>query len=419
MRKIHVENLWKRYGLPIRPVMRQAARRITGRPPLALEENGPWALKDVSFSVEAGETLGIVGRNGSGKSTLLKVLAGVSPVTRGNVLLEGRVFPMIELNSGMNTELSGRENIYLLGSIMGVPAQRMKALYPQIVDFSELGAWLDEPVWKYSSGMRARLGFGVAMNVDASVLLIDEVLAVGDMAFKRKCFGRIESLSKNGTAIVFVSHNIRQIERICDRALYLDQGEIRAIGRPTEVTYRYSSDLLSDEFTQKLAFAESAQWEDSGELHITDIDILDEHGQPRDEFQLHDHLRIRVHYDALEPIAAPYVGFSLYTSDMIRVIDLTNAALPDRAHWVLAGKGSLIIDVPRIPFLPDVYTIGLTIKAENGRYAYRGYHLKTFRLVNSPEALTSHGLIHLDHTWQLTTDADTSRILDDSVAATG
>ncbi|MGF1505950.1 MAG: ABC transporter ATP-binding protein, partial [Anaerolineae bacterium] len=208
---IEVNNVWKRYGLPIPEGLRKPLNRLYGK--IAMPDQ--WALQDVSFKVERGDALGIIGRNGAGKSTMLKVLAGVTPATRGTVRMHGTIFPMIELNAGINPELTGRENIYLLGTIMGFTTQEISDRYDVIADFTELEEWLEKPVWLYSSGMKARLGFGVAMNIDAQILLIDEVLAVGDQPFKKKCYNRLEALTNEGAAVVFVSHNNRQLERLC------------------------------------------------------------------------------------------------------------------------------------------------------------------------------------------------------------
>ena len=227
---IRVEDVWKRYGLPLRPFLRRQFDQFAGRARNGFAAYGPWALTDISFQVEQGESLGIVGKNGAGKSTLLKMLAGVSPVTHGRVEINGRLFPMIELAAGMHRDLTGRENIKLLGAIMGFTAAQMDAKMPDIEAFAELGEWLDKPVYQYSSGMQARLGFSVAVNVDADILLIDEVLSVGDVNFQKKCLTRMDELSNSGVTLIFVTHNPYNIERICDRAIYLREGKVSAAG---------------------------------------------------------------------------------------------------------------------------------------------------------------------------------------------
>jgi len=224
---IQVDAVWKRYGLPLRPWLRRRYDRLRRREggPAAY---GPWALRDISFAVRSGEALGVVGKNGAGKSTLLKLIAGVSPATAGQLRVRGRLFPMIELAAGMHNDLTGRENIKLLGAIMGFSPRQMEAKIPEVEAFAELDGWLDKPVWQYSSGMQARLGFSVAVNVDADILLIDEVLSVGDVNFQKKCLNRMDELANSGVTILFVTHNPYSIERLCQRAIYLQDGRIAA-----------------------------------------------------------------------------------------------------------------------------------------------------------------------------------------------
>ena len=244
---IRVDNVWKRYGLPLRPFLQQQLDKVRGQYNEDLTAYGPWALQDVSFEVKQGESLGIVGKNGAGKSTLLKLLAGVSPPSRGSVEMHGRLFPMIELAAGMHRDLTGRENIKLLGAIMGFSDKDMMAKMPEIEDFSELGEWLDRPIWQYSSGMQARLGFSVAVNVDAEILLIDEVLSVGDVNFQKKCLSRMDDLVGGGVTVLFVSHNPYAVERLCNLAIYLPGGRLVAEGEPADILPAYFPESVVQE----------------------------------------------------------------------------------------------------------------------------------------------------------------------------
>ena len=236
---IEVSDVWKRYGLPVRPYLERRFDRLRGQPKNDRTAYGTWALREVSFEVRKGESLGIVGKNGAGKSTLLKLIAGVSPATFGRLQVNGRLFPMIELSAGIHRDLTGRENVKLLGAIMGFTPRQMEEKIPAVEAFADLGEWLDKPVWQYSSGMQARLGFSVAVNVDAEILLIDEVLAVGDVNFQKKCLNRMDELSNSGVTIIFVTHNPYSIERICERAIYLHDGRIAAQGSPSDILSAY------------------------------------------------------------------------------------------------------------------------------------------------------------------------------------
>ncbi len=238
---IKVEGLWKRYGLPLVPAVRGLVTRLRNSKSSTLNERGPWALRDISFEVKRGETLGIIGRNGAGKSTLLKILAGVTPPTRGQIEVRGRVFPMIELNAGIHPELTGRENVRLLGAIMGLSRLEIEEKMPEIEEFTELEEWFNQPVRKYSSGMLARLGFGVAMNVEADILLVDEVLAVGDVGFQNRCLGRMKEYREAGKTILFVSHALEMVQYLCQQVMLLDKGEAIVEGKPEGVITQYEN----------------------------------------------------------------------------------------------------------------------------------------------------------------------------------
>lgn len=204
---------------------------------LAYEEF--WALQDVSFKVEPGEVFGVIGRNGAGKSTMLKVMARVLQPTRGRVVMHGKLAPLLELGGGFHSELVGRENVYLNMALLGYPRKQTDELFDSIVDFAEVGDFIDAPLRTYSTGMVARLGFAVATSVRPSILLVDEVLSVGDTRFQEKCLDRMNSFQKQGTTIVIVSHSMATVQNFCQRALWLDGGQIRAIGRVDEVIARY------------------------------------------------------------------------------------------------------------------------------------------------------------------------------------
>jgi lipopolysaccharide transport system ATP-binding protein len=198
-----------------------------------------WALRDISFNVRRGETLGIIGRNGSGKSTLLQILAGTLTPTAGELEVNGRVAALLELGSGFNPEFSGRENVYLNGRILGLSQREIEERYDQIVEFADIGEFIEQPVMTYSSGMFVRLAFAVQAHIDASIIIIDEALAVGDVFFRKKCYARLEQLRDSGAAILLVSHSMPDIEQYCERAVLLDHGECRFIGSSSEAAKRY------------------------------------------------------------------------------------------------------------------------------------------------------------------------------------
>lgn len=239
---ILLQDISVRYKLPKERIrtFKEFAIRVMQR---RIEYEEFWALKNINFHVARGEMLGIVGRNGAGKSTLLKLIAGVMKPIQGQIWVDGRLAPLIELGTGFDIELTGRENIYLNGSILGITRKMMNGKFEEIVEFSELRDFIETPLRAYSSGMVARLGFAIATAVDPQILILDEILSVGDESFQRKCLERINKFRQAGTTILFVSHNLEQIQAMCDSALWLEQGEIRGWGDTRQVVQQYVSFL--------------------------------------------------------------------------------------------------------------------------------------------------------------------------------
>jgi lipopolysaccharide transport system ATP-binding protein len=243
---IRVEGVAKQYRLgqyqaaygTLRESLVHAGRRLTGREHRTAAKD-IWALKDVSFSVEEGEVLGIIGRNGAGKSTLLKILTRITTPTEGRIEMRGRTGSLLEVGTGFHPELTGRENIYLNGSILGMKRREIEARYDAIVEFSGVERFIDTPVKRYSSGMYVRLAFSVAAHLEPEILLVDEVLAVGDAEFQRRCLGRMEELGSSGRTVVYVTHMLPTIAQLCDRAIQIDSGRVVADGPPADVIAGY------------------------------------------------------------------------------------------------------------------------------------------------------------------------------------
>lgn len=412
---ITVENLWKRYGLPWASFFRKGQhwfrrcissenRQSNVMPELA--EDGPFALKDVSFKVKQGDTLGIIGRNGAGKSTLLKIFAGVTQLTHGRVEVCGRVFPMIELNAGIHTDLTGRENVRMLGAIMGLTRSETEAKMPAVVAFSELGEWFDRPVRMYSSGMLARLGFSVAVNVDANILLIDEVLSVGDLPFQRKCYKHLEKLRHNGATTILVSHNIRQVERLCTEVIFLEQGKIVSRGDSAEICHQYMKAMTNSHFNKKgldsNQSASEALWEGTGEVRINKVETLHGAGGSSKDFVTYEPILFRIEFKANSPIKDPIVGIGIYTADMLLISAFSNEKASEGT--TLEGEGCFECKISHLPMLPGVYSIGVTIKGRDNSVIYKGLHLTEFNIQYSARVKQSHGFIHLEPHWNFAKD---------------
>ena len=268
-----------------------------------------WALRDVSLQAETGEALGLVGRNGSGKTTLLRLLSGIFRPTSGRVAVGGRVGSLLELGAGFHPDFSGRENVYLNGSIHGLPRTRIRELMDEIVAFAELERFIDLPVRTYSSGMYMRLGFSVAAHIEADVLLLDEVFAVGDEDFQRKCFAKIAEFKRRGGTIVFVSHDARAVERLCDRAVLLRQGEVAFDGTTREAIARYRRLLAEERSPDELA-AGLREW-GSGEARVVAARLLDASGEPRTQFAAGEAVTVELIVDAQAQVAPPKISLEL------------------------------------------------------------------------------------------------------------
>ena len=388
---ITVNGLWKHYGPPLSGKLRSFFGNASAQ--------NQAALKNIDFELKRGETLGVIGYNGAGKSTLLKVIAGITVPTRGTIEVIGRVFPMIDLNAGLHPEMTGRENVKLLGAVMGLSRREVHSFMPEIEQFCELGEWFDMPVRTYSSGMLVRLGFGVAINVQADILLIDEVLAVGDLPFQRKCFQQFERLRQKGVSIIFVSHNIRQVERMCDRVMLLHHGEILQIGSPDSVCLLYHRMSSTREMqTLRNRLPETATWQCSGEVMVTSVSVLDSNGRLVSELEPLAGVTIRVHYSAKVAIPHPVVGIRILTNDMMLVADFSTGDRYPTAN-ISPGEGWCEATVKSLPLLQGVYSIGITIKCADGRCVYTGENLAFFGISYALHAKNNFGLVHVSARW--------------------
>ena len=268
-----------------------------------------WALRDVSLEIEPGAAVGLVGRNGSGKSTLLRIVSGIIKPTSGRLEVGGRVASLLELGAGFHPDFTGRENVYLNGSIHGLSRARVRELMDEIVAFAELEKFIDLPVRTYSSGMYMRLGFAVAAHIQSDVLLLDEVFAVGDEQFQRKCFGKVAEFKGRGGTIVFVSHDAQAVERLCDRAVLLRQGEVAFDGETREAIAEYRRLLGADQHPDELQ-AGLREW-GSGEARIESAELLDADGETRVQFAAGERATVRLVISAQDSVVAPHVSLEV------------------------------------------------------------------------------------------------------------
>ena len=357
---ISVDNVSKRYRL-YKERSSSLKEAITRRSVARYDEF--WALKDVSLEIQPGTVYGLVGHNGSGKSTLLRMMAGIQRPEKGKVAINGRVSALLELGAGFHPELSGRENIYLNASILGLKKREIDAMYDEIVDFSGLGEFVDTPVKVYSSGMYVRLGFSVAVHVHPEILIIDEVIAVGDEEFQRRCFEHLYKLRNQGVTIVMVTHSLGLVQSMCDHAAWLDHGTVMATGKSGDVVHQYLAQVNVHETDRFEAEAEAA----SAAVHhhvgadtlrpvtIEDVEFLDQHDEKVHTTVPLAPLRIRVHFRCHEPIEKPLFSFAVENENNVLVAN--PGIQPDRKpgdHFTGDGHVDYVMD--RLSLGPGKYT---------------------------------------------------------------
>ena len=336
------------------------------------------ALRRVSFTVRPGETLGIIGANGAGKSTLLGIVAGTLRPSRGTVRTRGTVASLLELGAGFHPDLTGRENVFLYGAIMGIPRRRMAGRFEAVAAFADIGPFMEQPVKHYSSGMYVRLGFAVAVEVDPDILLVDEVLAVGDAAFQRKCLDKMRAFRKAGKTMLVISHDMRTICSVADRILLLDHGEVKGLGSPDEVVAAYQR---QDREAQLADAPPRREW-GSGEVRVVRLELLRPDGTPSTCFAAEAGLRLRLHYAAARPVPEPVFGFAI-ADRKGRVVHGSNTQLAGFAVPEVAGQGSIEVELPRLGLATGHYFLSFAVHSPDAQTNYhRVDHALAFEVEN-------------------------------------
>ena len=388
------------------------------------------AVGGVSFSVPAGSAFGIIGRNGSGKSTLLKLIAGITKPTSGEVQVEGRISALIELGAGFHPEITGRENVFINGVMLGLTKREITERFDEIVQFAELEAFIDAPVKTYSSGMYMRLGFAVAVHVDPEILIVDEVLAVGDEGFSLKCVDKFAEFKRQGKTILLVTHGLGTVQQFCDGAVWLDEGRVKGQGDPRRVVHMYLSDVAaaeekllsaedkkraeastSDETTTGAGSDESSpdgeppadmfrasegRW-GSGDATITDV-TLDGDGGPTHLFQSGDRMTVRMRVTASEPLSDFVFGISIFNAEGVCCYG-TNTDIEELKSETMTGDGEVSVVIERLDLVEGTYMIDVAIHTREGRpYDYHRL-LHTFRVKSDVKDV---GIYRPRHAWTFT-----------------
>lgn len=399
---ISVEDLWKEYRLgainhgTLKADLASWWARKTGKddpnqridavPTNDTSESADrfWALREVNFEVKRGEVLGVIGGNGAGKSTLLKILSRVTTPTRGQFKIKGRVASLLEVGTGFHPELTGRENVFLNGAILGMRKEEVAKKFDDIVQFAGVDKFIDTPVKRYSSGMYVRLAFAVAAHLESDILIVDEVLAVGDSEFQKRCLGKMDEVTRTGRTVLFVSHNLIAVQRLCGRSLWMKSGRSVACGPSAEIVPTYlaqqSSQLALVQIAPGLLYVRGDQC-DGAVAAIDEIQIQDSSGNAKSEVRTWDSVRFRVRFSSLERFAALSVELQISTVDGATII-LTSTA-PDRTYsfGVEAGSYEIHCEFAELPLAAGEYILGAAIAIPNVEYLWRQEDLCKFEVL--------------------------------------
>jgi ABC-type polysaccharide/polyol phosphate transport system ATPase subunit len=368
-----------------------AARGVGKRyPGFGHGSDGSWALRDVSFEVPKGGALAVMGENGSGKSTLLDLLMGVSQPSAGSLDVEEPRASLLELGAGFFAELTGRENTVQAGLLMGLSKRTARERASAVGEFAELGEFFDRPVRTYSAGMVMRLGFAIAASFEAPVTLVDEVLAVGDGYFQRRCIDRMRELREGGTTLVIASHDLHALRALCDRALWLRLGQVEALGDPQEVIGRYEEHMRRRAAQDDLSPGERG----TGEVSILEVLLADAEGSPCTELRSGETLRVVVDFETCQPLESPVMGVALFREDGVYCYG-PNTRFDGVLSGTYDGRYRLTAEFPELPLLGGRYEVSVAFYDKDHVYAYAWHHrLYAFRLVaDRPD----HGLVSLPH----------------------
>lgn len=361
----------------------------------ALKKEEFWALQNISFEIKKGEVIGLIGSNGAGKSTALKLLAGIIKPNQGEVEIKGRLSALIEVTAGFHPELTGRENVYLNGTIIGMSKKEIGQKFDEIVEFSGISEFIDTPVKRYSSGMYSRLGFSIASHMEPDILLVDEVLSVGDISFQAKCAQKMRELLNSGTTIILVSHNLTLVQNLCKRVIFLDKGEIRKEGSPEEVIPYYENIVYKkrEEEIKNQAAASDYKVKIKEELPviISKVDFYGEGDKPKENFRIGEQISIEVQFESKVLIDNPVFSLEIIRADDILCCS-SNTKENEYLFDKIKGKGSINIHLGNINLAPGIYIAKISILDKDMIYTYAARKKDIFRIELDADQKRSKGI---------------------------
>lgn len=402
---IKIDSLSKNYQLFDKPSDRLKQMLFRGKKKYYREFD---ALQNISFEIAKGETVGIIGRNGSGKSTLLQIIAGTLTPTNGKIKVNGRVAALLELGSGFNPEFTGRENVYLNGAILGISKSEMDNRFNDIIEFADIGDFIDQPVKTYSSGMYIRLAFSIAINVEADILIVDEALAVGDTKFQIKCIEKMKEIKENGTTILFVSHAGEQVKRFCEKGIWLENGKIKEIDTATNVVNHYEDSLHMDILNQQIQAVKSENHHteiNKEESAITDeippaiVAKITEVVTNKIRISTFNEFSVEVEYEIYDEMIPNFLlGVAIYGSDR-KYIFGPNTYLDKYEVPNTRGKHRIKYKIPSLPLMAGTYFVDVGIFVDGGLVCLD--YKNEIKQVNVESEYFSEGLVYIEHEWSV------------------
>jgi lipopolysaccharide transport system ATP-binding protein len=414
LHSVVVQNLTKRYVLGAGQMMFREVLMNALRPRVREQKKELLALSDVSFAIGRGELVGIIGRNGAGKSTLLKVLSRITYPTRGTVHVNGRVGSLLEVGTGFHEELTGRENIYLNGAILGMKKREIDRKLDEIIEFADVERFIDTPIKRYSSGMRMRLGFSVAAHLDTDILFVDEVLAVGDVGFQRKCLGAMSDLKTQGRTVLFVSHNMSAVEHLCPRAIWIEAGRVHEDGPSARVLRNYMGTYAGSERTS-LDLTTVTNRRGSGAVQYRSMAFLGEDEAPLDLIRSGDSFRVRLGYEVREKVVSPIFGFQLFSASGVFLTDVSTWNLGVEIPVLQPGQGHIDLRIDSLNLMPGRYFLSLWLTSPDGTRHdvlehVRAMDVEPSNYYKSGRGIDSRfGLVVLPCSWELSGTERTAR----------
>ena len=422
---ISIENLGKSYMIghqtkerryvALRDVISEAGRKLWSRirhPEYYTHDNLEefWALQNINLEVKTGDRLGIIGRNGAGKTTLLKLLSRITNPTAGQIKIRGRVASLLEVGTGFHPELTGRENIFLNGAILGMSRQEIRRKFDEIVDFAGVEQFLDTPVKRYSSGMHVRLGFSVAAHLEPEILVVDEVLAVGDAAFQKKCIGKMNSVAKEGRTILFVSHQMQAVSNLCNKAILLDGGKMIKKGNTKEIINEY---LNTKAAGNVIPLKERKDRQGNGKLKIVDTWVEDENNNRLVNVIMGETVRICARYEIQDSnsVNGLVAAFAVNSLQNIQITDLSSVTTGDDFPATIPPNGIITCLIKKLPLNRGIYTFNIMTRENNGDILDYIIEAGRFDVIEGDyfgtgKIVASDRLFMMEHNWIISTETN-------------